>query len=87
MRMVLGKMAPGQTGVLVRVGGANDGLARRLMEMGFLEGSRIEVVHQAPFGGDPMVIRVRGALVAIRRQEGNLIDVEIESETAAPVSA
>jgi len=30
----------------------------RLREMGFVEGARVEVAHAAPFGGDPIAIRV-----------------------------
>lgn len=47
----------------------------RLLEMGFLEGAHIELVHEAPFGGDPLAVRVRGSLIAIRRLEANQIEV------------
>jgi ferrous iron transport protein A len=45
------------------------------MAMGFLEGSIAEVVHEAPFGGDPLAVRVRGTLLALRRQEANAVEV------------
>lgn len=41
--------------------------ARRLMELGFLPGSRISIGHKAP-GGDPIVFRVDGSEIALRRE-------------------
>jgi len=42
-------------------------VARRLMELGFLPGSRVTAAHSAP-GGDPRVFRVDGSEVALRRE-------------------
>ena len=82
--MTLGQMKRGQSARIVAVGGVGPGgdasydeITRRLLEMGLLEGAQVEVVHEAPFGGDPMAVRVRGALVALRRQEANLIQVAV----------
>lgn len=47
----------------------------RLMEFGFLEGAEIEVIHEAPFGRDPIAVRVRGALVALSRREAGNVEV------------
>jgi ferrous iron transport protein A len=43
----------------------------------------VELVHQAPFGGDPVAVRVRGALIALRRNEANLIEVASELRSIA----
>ncbi len=73
----LGQLQVGQRGRIVRVGVGSDSAdwVQRLMAMGFLEGSIAEVVHEAPFGGDPLAVRVRGTLLALRRQEANTIEV------------
>ncbi len=74
----LGELKPGER---ARVVGMTAGVAtvmRRLMELGLLEGAQVELVHQAPFGGDPIAIRVRGALIALRRAEANLLEVRVE---------
>ena len=42
----------------------------RLMEMGLLPGTRIEMVRRAPFG-DPLEIRLRGYLLSLRRSEAS----------------
>lgn len=71
----MGKMQKGIAARIVRVDASNE-IALRLMEMGLLEGALVELVHEAPFGGDPVAVRVRGALVALRRSEADLIEVE-----------
>jgi ferrous iron transport protein A len=42
-------------------------VAERLLEMGFDEGAEVETLHAAPLGGDPIAVRVDGAVVALRR--------------------
>jgi ferrous iron transport protein A len=76
----LGELHPGSRGTILKTTGPGD-LLQRLLEMGLLEGSSVEVVHEAPFGRDPIAVRVRGALIALRRNEANYIEVEIDSET------
>ncbi|MBI2604759.1 MAG: ferrous iron transport protein A [Deltaproteobacteria bacterium] len=72
----LGELKKGERATIVRVTeAAETGLARRMLEMGLLEGSRVELVHEAPFGGDPVAVRARGALIALRRNEANFIEV------------
>ena len=42
---------------------------RRMMEMGLLVGAIVEVAHEAPFGGDPFAVKVRGSMIALRRKD------------------
>jgi ferrous iron transport protein A len=44
-------------------------LERRLLEMGFVEGARIEVRHEGPISRDPIAIRVDDTLIALRRRD------------------
>jgi len=44
-------------------------LESRLIEMGFVEDARVEVLHEGMFGRDPIAVRVNNATVAIRRRE------------------
>ncbi len=50
-------------------------LLRRILEMGFLEGAEVELVKKAPFGGDPIAVRVRGCLMGLRNAEAASIEV------------
>ena len=56
-------------------------LERRLLEMGFAEGSPVTLMHEGPFGKDPIVVLIRSCyLVALRRQEASAIRVKINEE-------
>jgi Fe2+ transport system protein FeoA len=48
----------------------------RLMEMGLLVGTRVELVRFAPLG-DPVEIKVRGYNLTLRKHEANQIFVRI----------
>jgi ferrous iron transport protein A len=50
-------------------------LESRLVEMGFVEGARVEILHEGMFGRDPIAVRVDNATVAIRRREAMAIMV------------
>ncbi len=42
-------------------------LQRRLLEMGFVEGARVEVLHEGLIGRDPICVRLDDMRVALRR--------------------
>jgi ferrous iron transport protein A len=50
-------------------------LESRLLEMGFVEGANVEILHEGMFGKDPIAVRVDNATVAIRRREAMAIMV------------
>jgi len=47
----------------------------RLMDLGFTPGEEVVVTHTVPLG-DPLVIRVRGAQLALRKREAAWIQVQ-----------
>lgn len=51
--------------------------ARRLMELGFLPGTRITAGRSAP-GGDPRVFQVDGSEIALRRETARHLTVRVE---------
>ena len=51
-------------------------LERRLLELGFVEGARVEILHQGLFGRDPIAVRVDGATIALRRREAGAVLVD-----------
>ena len=61
----LSDLRRGEEGVLHRLEVAAE-VGERLMELGFLPGVRVSAGRPAP-GGDPMIFRVDGSEVAIRR--------------------
>lgn len=48
-------------------------LEQRLVELGFIEGAEVEILHEGLIGRDPIAVRVDGATVAIRRREAMAI--------------
>ncbi len=62
----LGELQQGEHGILDRLEVPEE-VARRLMELGFLPGSRIIAAASAP-GGDPRIFRVDGSEIALRRE-------------------
>ena len=56
--------------------------ARRLMELGFLPGTRITAGRSAP-GGDPRVFQVDGSEIALRRETARHLTVQIEKKRSA----
>ena len=48
-------------------------LERRLIELGFVEGAEVEVLHEGPLGRDPIAVRVNDNTIALRRREAMAI--------------
>jgi ferrous iron transport protein A len=46
---------------------------RRLLELGFVEGARVEILHEGPLGRDPIAVRVNNTTIALRRREAMAI--------------
>lgn len=51
--------------------------ARRLMELGFVPGTRVTAARCAP-GGDPRVFRVDGSEIALRRETARHVRLAAE---------
>lgn len=82
MKERLGSLRSGQRGRVVgMVASTPPAVQRKLLEAGFMEGMAVEVLHEGPVGSDPLAVRVRGALVAIRLMDAQFIEVETEVAT------
>jgi len=56
-------------------------LESRLIELGFLEGARVEILHEGLIARDPIAVRVNHSTVALRRREA--MAILVLSEDAA----
>lgn len=65
----------GDHAVVVRVGG-DPVLRKRFLEMGFVKGTPLAMMGAAPLG-DPLEVRIRGYLLALRRKEAAHITVRV----------
>lgn len=70
----LSDLSPGDRGRVTKMGGDPEAL-RRLMEMGLMRGTAVDVVRRAPLG-DPLEVKVRGFMLTLRRSEAEHIEVE-----------
>jgi len=78
----LGKAARGYIGTIDHLapeveGSALSGaeLERRLLELGFVEGARVEVLHEGMLGRDPIAVHVENVTIAVRRREAMAVIV------------
>ena len=70
----LSELKPGDRATITKIG--NDGgIRRRILDMGVVPGSEIEVLRVAPLG-DPIEFRIRGYNLTLRRSESQHITVE-----------
>jgi Fe2+ transport system protein FeoA len=74
----LSDLAPGARGRVVRVN-PTGGPGQRLLEMGLISGMRFEVIRFAPFG-DPVVIKLHGYHLSLRKKEAESVEVEVEGQ-------
>jgi len=71
--MTLEQVVVGASVVVESVGGAR-AFRRRLMELGIIPGTRVEVLRVAPFG-DPLELTARGCNLSIRAAEAREVRV------------
>lgn len=71
----LGTLRKGDRAIVAAIVSAEE-LESRLLEMGFVEGAPVELVHEGPVGRDPVAIQLHGCTIALRRQEANAILVQ-----------
>jgi ferrous iron transport protein A len=73
--MILDEMKPGHVGEIVDV--MADGiLGQRLMDMGFIPGTHIRVIRNAPLI-DPVEIEIKGYHISLRHSEARGVEVKI----------
>jgi DtxR family Mn-dependent transcriptional regulator len=79
----LAQLGPGQRARILGLTPACRGAERRrLLDLGFVPGTQVEVEMVSP-GGDPTAYRVRGTVIALRREQATLVRITTASEEAA----
>lgn len=76
--MRLSELKTGESATILKVTG-HGGFRRRIMEMGFVRGKRVEVVLNAPLR-DPIEYRIMGYDISLRRSEAEMVVVVPEAE-------
>ncbi|HHV06469.1 MAG TPA: ferrous iron transport protein A [Anaerolineaceae bacterium] len=68
-------MQPGQKAVVKKVHGEGN-LRQRILDMGILRGTELEMIKKAPLG-DPIEFKVKGYDLSLRQSEASLVEVEV----------
>ena len=75
--MKLAQFRIGQKGrVKAYLNGFNSGYRQKLLAMGLVPGTIFKVIRVAPLG-DPLELQVREFCVSLRKEESNILDVEL----------
>lgn len=78
MEKKLSELNPGEKGRIIRIFG-DKALRRRLLDMGLVIGTEIEMVRKSPLG-DPIEFLVRGYNLSLRKRECENIYVRVNSQ-------
>jgi ferrous iron transport protein A len=86
-RVRLSAARPGDRGMIVDVGAQShpgdhgvdiEELQRRLLEFGFVEGARIELLHEGLVRRDPIAVRIDDMRVALRRRDAEDVWIQLD---------
>lgn len=78
----LSALHAGASAVVVSVGSGTrevSAIERRLLELGFVSGERLEVVTEARPGRDPFVVRIGATTLALRRRDVESVWVSLRA--------
>ena len=70
--LCLNQLKPGEEAVVTSISGEN----RRPRDLGLIEGTKVKCVLKSPLG-DPAAYKIRGAVIAIRREDAADIKVVV----------
>lgn len=76
--MTLNELEVGRSGIITAVGGEG-ALRLRLLDMGLIPKTRVQVVKIAPLG-DPIELSLRGYTLTLRREEARQIRIQEEEK-------
>ena len=74
----LSDMELGQAATIIDVTqeSADDSIARRLRDLGFIKGEEVKLVTYGPLGRDPLLVQIGFTRFAIRVSEASRVEVQ-----------
>ncbi len=73
--MKLSELKKGDSGIIVKINALKD-LKRRFASFGIYKGCKFEII-ECSLGGNTLELKVGNTMVALRRGEGEKIEVEV----------
>ena len=74
MSKFLSDLLPGEKGIVKKVSGTSM-IKRRIIDMGVVNGTVVEVQKFAPLG-DPMEVKVKGFNLSLRKNEAEMVELD-----------
>ena len=78
MQMTLDQIGRGNKGIVSEI--IESHISSKLLELGFISGSMVEVVFEAPFK-DPIAVELNGSMISLRLDEASTILIEKEDKS------
>lgn len=75
----LGELKPGEKGKVIKISGSGS-IYRRILDMGIVKNTEIEVERVAPLG-DPIEVKIKGYHLSLRKEEATNIYVDPVRDT------
>jgi ferrous iron transport protein A len=79
--MLLSQLPIGQAAVVARLtrscADIDDGLLRRLGDLGFIAGEPVQLLRKGPGGREPLAVQIGETLFALRLLEARCIEVQL----------
>lgn len=66
----------GQSGIVTEITTSGD-MRRRFLDLGIIEGTCIKCIQKSPYG-DPTAYNIRGALIALRKNDSETIHIDFK---------
>ena len=73
MNQSLSELRVGQTGTVLNIE-TTGSMRRRLLDLGIIEGTKIQCLHKSP-SGNPVAYTIRGAVIALRTDDSEKIKI------------
>ncbi|GEM_PF-677669 len=77
MTLGLDRLAKGRVGRVAGFKANDETLVAKLREIGFAEGDEVELLGRGWLGGAPLSIRLNRTVIALRKGEAALVQVEL----------
>jgi ferrous iron transport protein A len=77
MTIGLDRLAKGKVGRVAGFRVGDDGMVVKLREIGFAEGDEVELLGRGWLGGAPLSVRLNRTVIALRKGEAALVQVEL----------
>ena len=74
----LDQLSKGHVGRVSGFSAGDDKLVAKLREIGFAEGDEVELLAKGWLGGAPLSIRLNRTVIALRKGEAALVQVELQ---------